>query len=307
MMSVAHLFPSQNPYRSFALICLSLVCSFFLNAQVEPLRVKFNLIVNDGSKAGAKVVIERDGKKWKQKDGEDGRGYVDLDYQHEYVLSFSKPGFITKKIAVSTKLPQKVLKDGFEPLIFDVTIFKQYDGVNIVIFNQPVARYAFLQEKDDFGYDTDYTKTILSEIKKVEDELKVKHKEDKSPAEKANKHASESDGGAVGSGSQDNTKKSNQEADGGAAQSNTNRKKGYRGMINSRVDQERKPDLSSADIMADSHIEREYVEGNKRVIETTVKREGKTFVYKKVIYVWGVYYFRDGLSITESSYIQEVL
>jgi len=65
--------------------------------------------------------------------------------------------------------------------------------------------------------------------------------------------------------------------------------------------------FAGASVMDDNHIEREYVAGNKHVTETIVTRGGRKYIYKKVVYAWGVYYFRDNVSITEPTYIQEVL
>ncbi len=333
---------TKVPGRGFVILCLLFLGSYGIRAQGDPLRVKYNFIVDDGDKIGAKLVIEKDGHPWRQRDEKDGKGVIDLDYQHDYVMSFSKPGFITKKIAVSTKLPKKMVQDGFAPLLFDVTIFKQYDGINIVVFNQPVARYAYLEDKDDFGYDTDYTKSILAQVKKAEDELKEKHKEDKGFANKVNnQHKNE-----VGEGIPvENTSKSSISADHpdegtsknkSSADEVSKNKAGenndYRGMTVARTDANGRDRLtantentdkrnsltagtestakdgaSAANGMADSHIEKEYVEGNKRTTEITITRKGRTMIYKKVAYVWGVYYFRDGLNITETTYIQEAL
>src|SRR5580658_68480 len=107
--------------KGFVLLSLMLFCFCLSFSQVEPLRIKYNFIIDDApDRLGAKVVIEKDGKRWRQKEGSDLKGFVDLDYQHEYVLSFSKPGFITKKIAVSTKVPKQLVQDGFEPIPFDI-------------------------------------------------------------------------------------------------------------------------------------------------------------------------------------------
>src|ERR1022692_4705693 len=100
-----------------------LLCGFAfaggLFAQTDPLRVKYNFIVDDGDKLGSKVDIERDGTLWKQRDGTDAKNSIDMEFQHEYVLTFSKSGFITKKIAVSTVVPKKKLDEAFDPLLFN--------------------------------------------------------------------------------------------------------------------------------------------------------------------------------------------
>ncbi|MBK6410082.1 MAG: hypothetical protein IPF78_10330 [Flavobacteriales bacterium] len=56
-----------------------------------------------------------------------------------YVLSFEKPGFVTKKLSFNTNAPASASPIGFTPFDFVVSLFKQYDGMNTVVFNQPVG------------------------------------------------------------------------------------------------------------------------------------------------------------------------
>ena len=81
------------------------------------------------------------------------------------------------KIAFNTKVPDLRQAQGFYPFNFEVVLFPQYEGVNIVVFNQPVGKIFFDRLLDDFGYDTDYTKQIQSELKKAEDEIIQKQQE----------------------------------------------------------------------------------------------------------------------------------
>lgn len=53
--------------------------------------------------------------------------------------------------------------------------------------------------------------------------------------------------------------------------------------------------------------ERSYKEGNKVVIERTVKRGNKVDAYRKVISKTGIYYFKNGRSITEDAWKRETL
>ncbi|MCH2200016.1 MAG: hypothetical protein MK081_14655 [Flavobacteriales bacterium] len=53
--------------------------------------------------------------------------------------------------------------------------------------------------------------------------------------------------------------------------------------------------------------ERSYEEGNKMVIERTVKRGNKVDTYRKVISKTGIYYFKNGRSITETTWKRETL
>lgn len=318
----------KNRTKLFVVVCLTLFSSVLAIAQAKQLKVKFNFIVDGGSRDGSKVSIERDGQKWRTRDGDDGKNYIDLDYQHDYIFSFSKNGYVTKKIAFSTKVPKSIIKDGFDPFSFDISIFKQSDAINIVMFNQPVARIEYKEDIDDFGYDTDYTKSVLSGIQDAEKELKKKTKEEKAnpksgnvtstgpgsqanqSAETANKNSSEG-----GSNSTETTKKSGNEGD---KKSNTpfdndarNKSKsstdpGDRGKTSGQTDGGNR-NVFNGKTPPEKREERQYVEGNKRITEITIVRNGKTYVYKKVCYVWGVFYFRDNVNITETIFIEDAL
>ena len=104
---------------------------------------------------------------------------IRMDYNSEYRLDFTKPGYITKSIKIDTHVSEDRRKIGFDPYKIGVRLFKQYEGVNIVVYNQPVAFIRFLPEMDEFGYDTDYTKSILSELKETEKILERKAREER--------------------------------------------------------------------------------------------------------------------------------
>lgn len=101
-----------------------------------------------------------------------------LDFNTEYTIDFTKPGYITKTIRVNTKVEEDRKKYGFDPYKIGVRLFKQYEGVNTVIYNQPVASIRYLAEMDDFGYDTDYTKSILSALSRTEEILEKRAKDE---------------------------------------------------------------------------------------------------------------------------------
>lgn len=305
----------KNRTKLIVLVCSGLLIPDFSIAQVKSLSVKYNFIINGGNRDGSRVTIERDGQKWRARDGDDGKNNIELEYQHDYVFSFSKQGYVTKKIFISTKVPKSVLKDGFDPYSFDITIFKQMEGVNIVVFNQPVAKVVYKEDIDDFGFDTDYTKSVLSGIQDAEKELKQKAKEEKAnpkpvnvnttPANQSTEttNKSSSEGDATPSSSAETTKKNSNEGDSKLKGETEN---GDRGKAPAKTEAENR-EMAPGVILPDKRDEKQYVDGNKRITEITITRKGKTFVYKKVAYIWGVFYFRDNISITESSFIQEAL
>ncbi len=102
-----------------------------------------------------------------------------LDFNSVYSIVFIKEGYITKIVEVDTKVPDERSKDGFEPYKIGVKLFKQYDGVNIAVYNQPVGKVHFDSNLDEFSYDTDYSKSILSDLQETEAKLAEKAKEEK--------------------------------------------------------------------------------------------------------------------------------
>ncbi len=142
------------------------------------LSVPIDFEVVNGDFSNAIVYMRREGETVASFKGAPGMK-VKLEYNAEYRLDFTKPGYITKSIRINTGTPEDRRKIGFDPYKIGVRLFKQYEGVNIVVYNQPVAFIRFLPEFDEFGYDTDYTKSILSELRAAEDLLEKKAAEER--------------------------------------------------------------------------------------------------------------------------------
>ena len=97
-----------------------------------------------------------------------------------HLLEFEKDGFVSKKLSFDTHAPAEAIANGFTPFEFAVSMFKQYEGVNTVVFNQPVGMIRYDKETDDFDYDTDYTKSIQSALEKTLQEVAAKQEQEKS-------------------------------------------------------------------------------------------------------------------------------
>ncbi|MGC9374183.1 MAG: hypothetical protein ACP5DQ_03975 [Bacteroidales bacterium] len=109
--------------------------------------------------------------------GRSGKIQVDLDLNKDYILEFSKEGYVTKKININTEMPDEYLDKRFAPIRFAVDLFQQYDEVNTVVFTQPVGVIKFNEQIGDFDYDVDYSREIRSKIDKAEKELQEAHKQ----------------------------------------------------------------------------------------------------------------------------------
>lgn len=156
--------------RKLFILCLPiLVCNEAFSQKF--LEVPVKLEVEKGNFDGVIVKVKKDGKDAFTQDGS-GKLRFKLDYNKKYSLVFTKPGYITKTIEFNTSAPEARINTGFEPYKIGVKLFKQSDDENVVIYNQAVAKIKYDQTLDDFGFDTDYSKSILSAMNSPENDNK---------------------------------------------------------------------------------------------------------------------------------------
>jgi hypothetical protein len=148
----------------------------------------------DGSDlAGARAVVYKNGEKDRTITTNLSKFALDLDLNANYVISFEKDGYVAKKLSFNTKVPADAVTKGFTPFEFAVSLFKQYDDLNIVVFNQPVGVIRYEPALGDFDYDTDYTKSIQSQLQKTLAEVERRQKEEAQQAAAAAKAKAKAD------------------------------------------------------------------------------------------------------------------
>lgn len=141
--------------------------------------------------SGARAVVYKNGSKERSITSNLNKFSLDLDLNAEYVVSFEKDGYVAKKVSFNTKAPAEAIANGFTPFDFAVSLFKQYDDINIVVFNQPVGMIRYDDQTGDFDYDTDYTKSIQSQLQQVLAQVEIKQKEEAATAKAAEAAAAE--------------------------------------------------------------------------------------------------------------------
>ncbi|MBK7964988.1 MAG: hypothetical protein IPK10_06680 [Bacteroidetes bacterium] len=159
------------------LVFASLECKSQFSGGVRYLPMPVQFVVVNGDFDQAIVYLRKGGETVGAFKGQKNMN-MRLEYNAEYQLDFTKPGYITKSIHVNTAVPEERRKFGFDSYKIGVRLFKQYEGVNIAIYNQPVASIRYLPELDEIGYDTDYTKSILSLLTQTEEILEKKAKDE---------------------------------------------------------------------------------------------------------------------------------
>lgn len=177
--------------KAFRCICIAIsmplfLMSFHAHGQLR-LSVPVKISVEGGSVEDVTVYLNNNTSGEVSETPGKGRMNLELVLGNDYVLTFSKKDYITKRIAFNTAIPTGRKSQELYPFNFEVVLFPQYDGLNIVVFNQPVAKIYFDPLLDDFDYDTDYTKQIQSALKQAEEQILAKQKEEKSKTEQRKK------------------------------------------------------------------------------------------------------------------------
>lgn len=180
---------SRNPWSALVLFALVLLPSVaFAQGRFT---VNGRMKVEGADLGSARVVVYKNGAKERSITNNLNKFSLDLDLNANYVLSFEKDGYVAKKVSFNTKAPAEAIANGFTPFDFAVSLFKQYDDINIVVFNQPVGMIRYDDNTGDFDYDTDYTKSIQSQLQQVLAQVEQKQKEEAASQKEAEAQAAE--------------------------------------------------------------------------------------------------------------------
>lgn len=162
-----------------ALMFLLAIAVFSVGVQGQSrFSVNGRLKIEGSDLSGARVVIYKEGVKERSITSNLGKFSLDLDLNANYILSFEKDGYVTKKLSFNTRVPADAAGQGFAPFDFSVSLFKQYDDVNTVVFNQPVGVIRYDRSLGDFDYDTDYTKSIQGQMQQAVADVEKRQKEE---------------------------------------------------------------------------------------------------------------------------------
>jgi len=121
---------------------------------------------------GATITVKRNGAVFKTLTSpETGKFEVALLPDAIYVIEFSMPGHVTKRIELSTKnVPPEDAKFGFD-FPMEMNLFEPIEGLDVSILNQPIAKVAFNPATGYMDYDPEYTKSIQKELDRLKTEL----------------------------------------------------------------------------------------------------------------------------------------
>ncbi len=180
---------SRNPWSALVFFAVVLLPSMVLGQ--GRFTVNGRMKIEGSDLSGARAVVYKNGVKERSITTNLNKFSLDLELNSNYVVSFEKEGYVAKKVSFNTKAPAEAIANGFTPFDFAVSLFKQYDDINIVVFNQPVGMIRYDDQTGDFDYDTDYTKSIQSQLQQVLAQVEIKQKEEAASAKAAEAVAAE--------------------------------------------------------------------------------------------------------------------
>jgi hypothetical protein len=97
-----------------------------------------------------------------------GKYSFKLPFNADYNVVVSAPKTVQKKFQVSTKgVPADKLGQKFSTIKADLSLFEKMEGIDYSILNQPLQKYMYLADKDNFGYDEAYFQQILGGLQRL--------------------------------------------------------------------------------------------------------------------------------------------
>ncbi len=90
----------------------------------------------------------------------------------DYVVTVTKPGYITKKFEINTfNVPDKRAENPFAEFDVDIDLFKIFPGLDYSVLNNPIARIIYnpAPDVDDMDYDKVYTAQIQAQLDKLKE------------------------------------------------------------------------------------------------------------------------------------------
>ena len=107
---------------------------------------------------GVTVSLRKNGKEVEKKLTDETAMYeLTLEQNEEYELYFSKSSYLTKIIEVNTQnVPPKAVVDGVFNYRANVSMLRDFPGVDHSVMSEPVVRIFYVKSTQEFGFDPGY-------------------------------------------------------------------------------------------------------------------------------------------------------
>ncbi|HWY97645.1 MAG TPA: hypothetical protein VNY36_01055, partial [Bacteroidia bacterium] len=142
-------------------------------SQQSSIRVYGNVTENNKKLPGAVITLYANGSLLKTVVSDNGKYELNLELGVDYVITYTKPGFITKRIEFNTKnVPPDRAKNLFSDFPIDIDIFPEVPGTDIdKVLMQPIGKILFdknYEKVGDFQSDEAYHRSIQNALDQIE-------------------------------------------------------------------------------------------------------------------------------------------
>lgn len=168
--------------KRYVLIVLTLLFCVVSPSQSIPLRFQGSVSDDRSDLSGVSIQISKGGKVVNNviTDGA-GNYHFELPLGGDFLITVSKEGYVSKKFTVSTMgVPPEKAITKFPIIEASLTLFKRLEGIDYSLLNQPLNKYYYNVDKDNFEFDKNHLEQMLKgmeTIKVQEKEIKNKEKE----------------------------------------------------------------------------------------------------------------------------------
>lgn len=181
----------QSSMLAFLIACCLLPTASFSQQWIMPVEGK--VIIGIQKATGAVITLYKNGQQQSQVvTTSNGKFNFELPPNAEYLISVTKPGYVTKKFKIVTaNVPADRAEGGnFNPFQPDVTLFEMPTAPEIAkrveaILSQPIAVYQYIPNENNFNYDEKYTQVIQSKLSELADLQKQVEKQMEEKAKNA--------------------------------------------------------------------------------------------------------------------------
>ena len=175
-------------FAAFLFLFFLVFCTQFSTAQRNSLRID-GVVKKEKEKLDGVSITVYQNDRFFAKTVTEGSGKFRflLNYDFDYVIEFSKPGYVSKKVTVNTEgVPPEDQDFGHEYGGWELSLFTAEDGMDMTLFAKPFVKISYNADLKKFEHDVEYTKLVKEEFEQIlEDFNNNKKMEDKRKKEEA--------------------------------------------------------------------------------------------------------------------------
>lgn len=149
--------------------------AFSLSAQSLPLRFQGNVSEERVRMSGVNLQISKSGRVMNNiLTDANGNYSFELPMGGEFMVIVSKEGYVSKKFSVSTMgVPPEKATSKFPIIEASLTLFKRMEGIDYSLLNQPLNKYYYNVDQDNFEYDENHLRQMLKGLEQIKEQEKA--------------------------------------------------------------------------------------------------------------------------------------